>query len=107
MPSSYARGAARALIANKDRVDRGQRRHAGRRPFRGHVDLSSRTARGAVPRYTSYPTAAEFTDAVRPADIHAALTGIAKDETVSLYVHIPYCRQICWYCGCSTCAAWR
>ena len=60
-----------------------------------------------VPRYISYPTDAEFTDAVSPADIHAALTGIATDETVSLYVHIPYCRQICWYCGCNTGAAWR
>lgn len=60
-----------------------------------------------VPRYTSYPTAAEFTDAVGPADMHAALAGIAVDETVSLYVHIPYCRQICWYCGCNTGAANR
>lgn len=60
-----------------------------------------------VPRYTSYPTAAEFTDAVGPADTHAALAEIATDETVSLYVHIPYCRQICWYCGCNTGAANR
>jgi oxygen-independent coproporphyrinogen-3 oxidase len=47
-----------------------------------------------VPRYSSYPTAAEFTDAVGPADMHAALAGIATDETVSLYVPIPYCREI-------------
>ncbi|PTW47317.1 oxygen-independent coproporphyrinogen-3 oxidase [Sphingomonas faeni] len=60
-----------------------------------------------VPRYTSYPTAAEFTDAVGHADMHAALARIATDETVSLYVHIPYCRQICWYCGCNTGAANR
>lgn len=60
-----------------------------------------------VPRYTSYPTAAEFGDAVGPADMHAALAGIAEDETVSLYVHIPFCRQICWYCGCNTGAANR
>ncbi|MEG8055464.1 oxygen-independent coproporphyrinogen III oxidase [Sphingomonas sp. 22L2VL55-3] len=60
-----------------------------------------------VPRHTSYPTAAEFTDAVGPADMHAALAGIATDEAVSLYVHIPYCRQICWYCGCNTGAANR
>ena len=60
-----------------------------------------------VPRYTNYPTAAEFTDAVGPANMHAALAGIATDETVSLYVHIPYFRQICRYCGCNTGAAWR
>ncbi|SFN82433.1 oxygen-independent coproporphyrinogen III oxidase [Sphingomonas sp. OK281] len=60
-----------------------------------------------VPRYTSYPTAAEFTDSVGPADMHAALAGIGAHETVSLYVHVPYCRQICWYCGCNTGAANR
>jgi oxygen-independent coproporphyrinogen-3 oxidase len=60
-----------------------------------------------VPRYTSYPTATQIGDAVSPADMHAALAGISTYETVSLYVHIPYCRQICWYCGCNTGAAWR
>jgi oxygen-independent coproporphyrinogen-3 oxidase len=60
-----------------------------------------------VPRDTSYPIAAEFTDTVGPAEMYAALTGVAVDETVSLYVHTPYCRQICWYCGCNTGAANR
>ena len=56
-----------------------------------------------VPRYTSFPTAAEFTNAVGPADIDHALRSLSGD--VSLYVHIPYCQQICWYCGCNTGAA--
>ncbi|TXC72346.1 oxygen-independent coproporphyrinogen III oxidase [Sphingomonas ginsenosidivorax] len=60
-----------------------------------------------VPRYTSYPTAAAFDDRVGHADMQAGLAGIAADDTVSLYVHIPYCRQICWYCGCNTGAANR
>ncbi len=59
-----------------------------------------------VPRYTSYPTAAEFGDAA-PADLAAAIDAIAPDADVSLYVHIPYCREICWYCGCNTGAANR
>lgn len=56
-----------------------------------------------VPRYTSFPTAAEFTAAVGAADADAALRSAEGD--VSLYVHIPYCEQICWYCGCNTGAA--
>lgn len=60
-----------------------------------------------VPRYTSYPTAAEFGDAVGPDDMQHALALVGEDETVSLYLHIPYCREICWYCGCSTGAANR
>lgn len=56
-----------------------------------------------VPRYTSFPTAAEFTASVGAADADAALRRAAGDA--SLYVHIPYCEQICWYCGCNTGAA--
>jgi oxygen-independent coproporphyrinogen III oxidase len=53
-----------------------------------------------VPRYTSYPTAAEFGNARGSADLEAALA--KADTDVSLYVHIPFCEQICWYCGCNT-----
>jgi oxygen-independent coproporphyrinogen-3 oxidase len=58
-----------------------------------------------VPRYTSYPTAAEFSATVGRLDMEQALAGVFADERVSLYVHIPYCHQICWYCGCNTGAA--
>lgn len=68
-----------------------------------HPELLAR----AVPRYTSYPTAAEFRDDVGSNDMETALDGIAADERVSLYLHIPYCREICWYCGCNTGAANR
>ncbi|MBP2512553.1 radical SAM protein [Sphingomonas sp. PvP018] len=60
-----------------------------------------------VPRYTSYPTAAEFGDDVGPADMEEALGGMVPGTVVSLYLHIPYCRDICWYCGCNTGAANR
>lgn len=60
-----------------------------------------------VPRYTSYPTAAEFGDAVGRHDLESALYGVGADQPVSLYVHIPYCHEICWYCGCNTGAANR
>lgn len=55
-----------------------------------------------VPRYTSYPTAAEFTSAVGAADLEASFASLAPDSDVSLYVHIPYCQEICWYCACNT-----
>lgn len=58
-----------------------------------------------VPRYTSYPTAAEFSDKVRATEMSGALAAIEADQPISLYVHIPYCHEICWYCGCNTAAA--
>ncbi|MBY8822089.1 oxygen-independent coproporphyrinogen III oxidase [Sphingomonas colocasiae] len=60
-----------------------------------------------VPRYTSYPTAAEFHDGPDTAALEGALAAIGPDAPVSLYVHIPFCREICWYCGCNTGAANR
>lgn len=60
-----------------------------------------------VPRYTSYPTAAEFTERVGLAEMKRELAHVDRDASLSLYVHIPYCREICWYCGCNTGAANR
>lgn len=61
----------------------------------------------AVPRYTSYPTAVEFSDRVGATDMMEALGTVERDTPLSLYVHIPYCQSICWYCGCNTGAANR
>lgn len=63
-----------------------------------HPDLLARP----VPRYTSYPTAAEFTDQVGEPALADALAAVESDTLVSLYVHIPFCQEICWYCGCNT-----
>ena len=52
------------------------------------------------PRYTSYPTALEFNTEVNDTSL---LTAAADSPTnaLSLYVHIPFCHQLCYYCGCN------
>jgi oxygen-independent coproporphyrinogen-3 oxidase len=54
----------------------------------------------SVPRYTSYPTAAQFNEHVGPACYGAWLERVPFEARLSLYLHIPYCRELCWYCGC-------
>ncbi|WP_303829190.1 oxygen-independent coproporphyrinogen III oxidase [Asticcacaulis taihuensis] len=54
-----------------------------------------------APRYTSYPSAHHF----KPlsSDIHADwLRGLSSGGSIGLYIHVPYCEQMCWFCGCNT-----
>lgn len=55
-----------------------------------------------VPRYTSYPTAIQFQGNFPGATADQWLTRLSPDASLSIYVHIPFCRQLCWYCGCHT-----
>lgn len=59
------------------------------------------------PRYTSYPTADRFVEAFGPAEYRQALRQRAEGATVggqpplSVYVHVPFCEQVCYYCACN------
>lgn len=57
----------------------------------------------AGPRYTSYPPATKFTDALKwPELAEPILENNRTERDLSLYFHIPFCETLCWYCGCTT-----
>ncbi|MEJ2227534.1 MAG: oxygen-independent coproporphyrinogen III oxidase [Alphaproteobacteria bacterium] len=60
-----------------------------------------------VPRYTSYPTAAHFTPEVEHETYGRWLSALPEASRLSLYVHIPFCDTLCWFCGCNTKAIQR
>lgn len=55
-----------------------------------------------VPRYTSYPTAAVFTPRTGAGFQQRSLGELSPKEPVSVYIHIPFCERLCWFCACHT-----
>ena len=55
-----------------------------------------------VPRYTSYPTAPHFHDGIDGACYARWLGETDPHKPVSLYLHVPFCDRLCWFCGCHT-----
>ncbi len=57
---------------------------------------------GAVPRYTSYPTAPHFHEGIDNGTYRRWLGELGHQNRISLYLHIPYCDRLCWFCACHT-----
>ncbi len=60
-----------------------------------------------LPRYTSYPAANHFNPSIGHDDTSNWLTALPDGAALSLYLHIPFCNDLCWYCACSTKATRR
>lgn len=65
-------------------------------------DLRARYGEERLPRYTSYPTAPQFSSAIGHETYGTWLESLPALTSTSLYLHVPFCRSMCWYCGCHT-----
>lgn len=65
-------------------------------------EVIARHASRSTPRYTSYPTAPHFHDGVDHETYLDWLAALPADASLSLYLHVPFCDTLCWFCGCHT-----
>jgi oxygen-independent coproporphyrinogen-3 oxidase len=66
------------------------------------TSIPLRLAEAQAPRYTSYPTAPHFNATIDSVVYRSWLEALPAETPLSLYLHVPFCHQLCWYCGCHT-----
>jgi oxygen-independent coproporphyrinogen-3 oxidase len=76
-------------------------RHGGNDPAMTPAELIAKYDR-RVPRYTSYPTAPHFSPAVGAAEYAGWLAALPDNAGLSLYLHVPFCAKLCYFCACHT-----
>ena len=67
-----------------------------------NAELLAKYDGARVPRYTSYPTAPHFGPQVGPERLLEWLGRLSPGTAASIYLHVPFCESMCWYCGCHT-----
>ncbi len=65
-----------------------------------NINILSHIPDYTVPRYTSYPTAPNFSEKINNNKYILWLNKIKKNNKISLYIHIPFCNSLCYFCGC-------
>ena len=81
--------------------------HPLRRQMGEMINRQRALAELSVPRYTSYPTAPQFSSGVGAKHYASWLSTMPGAARLSLYIHVPYCAELCHYCGCHTKAVRR
>jgi oxygen-independent coproporphyrinogen-3 oxidase len=66
------------------------------------MDVKHHILERRVPRYTSYPSAPHFHGGIAGRDLASWLSNLDRGTGLSLYIHVPFCKALCWFCGCNT-----
>jgi oxygen-independent coproporphyrinogen III oxidase len=66
------------------------------------MTLTAKHLTARVPRYTSYPTAPHFNAGVSAQAVDGWMRALPQATPLSLYIHVPFCDSLCWFCGCHT-----
>ncbi|WEJ13800.1 oxygen-independent coproporphyrinogen III oxidase [Sinorhizobium prairiense] len=96
---SITTGGLHSMQREKTREIRTSSWSGWRRTITPPTSLHAKHYDARLPWYTIYPTVPEFSPTVGVETCEEWLKGLPAGEAVSLYLHVPFCRSMCWYCG--------